>query len=73
MSEDHDVNVGIDTQKDVHVAGVLDQTGRVLATRSFPTTMRGYAQLATWAESFGTIAKVGLEAAGVTEPGCCGS
>ncbi|MGK5520836.1 IS110 family transposase [Micromonospora sp. URMC 107] len=48
MSEDQDVTVGVDTHKDVHVAAVLDQTGRVLGTRSFPTTMRGYAQLATW-------------------------
>ncbi|SIS01941.1 Transposase [Micromonospora avicenniae] len=64
MSEDQNVTVGVDTHKDVHVAAVLDQAGRVLATRGFPTTMRGYAQLATWAESFGTVDKVGLEGSG---------
>ncbi|MFG3559018.1 IS110 family transposase [Micromonospora sp. NPDC047557] len=64
VSENQDVTVGVDTHKDVHVAAVLDQTGRVLGTRGFPTTMRGYAQLATWAESFGTVAKVGLEGSG---------
>ncbi|WP_309139943.1 transposase [Micromonospora sp. 4G55] len=64
MSEDQDVTVGVDTHKDVHVAAVLDQTGRVLGTRGFPTTMRGYAQLATWAESFGTVVKVGMEGSG---------
>ena len=55
---------GVDTHKDVHVAAVLDQAGRVLATKSFPTTVRGYAQLATWAESFGTVVKVGMEGTG---------
>ncbi|MGW3892507.1 IS110 family transposase [Micromonospora chokoriensis] len=49
MSEDQDVTVGVDTHKDVHVAAVLNQTGRVLGTKIFPTTTRGYAQLATWA------------------------
>ncbi|GAA4576349.1 hypothetical protein GCM10023176_47560 [Micromonospora coerulea] len=64
MSEDQNVTVGVDTHKDVHVEAVLDQAGRVLGSRSFPTTMRGYAQLATWAESFGRVAKVGVEGTG---------
>ncbi|MEH0822571.1 MULTISPECIES: hypothetical protein [unclassified Micromonospora] len=34
MSEDQDVTVGVDTHKDVHVAAVLDQAGRVLGSRS---------------------------------------
>lgn len=64
MSEDREVTVGVDTHKDVHVAAVLDSAGRLLDTRSFPTTMRGYAQLATWAEAFGTVTKVGMEGTG---------
>jgi transposase len=64
VNEDQDVTVGVDTHKDVHVAAVLDRAGRLLATRSFPTTTRGYAQLATWAESFGTVSKVGMEGTG---------
>jgi transposase len=64
VNEEQDVTVGVDTHKDVHVAAVLDQAGRVIATRSFPTTMRGYAQLATWAESFGTVVTVGMEGTG---------
>jgi transposase len=64
VSEDQDVTVGVDTHKDLHVAAVLDQAGRALGTRSFPATMRGYAQLATWAESFGTVTKVGMEGTG---------
>jgi hypothetical protein len=58
------VTVGVDTHTDVHVAAVLDQAGRLLGTGSFPATTRGYAQLATWAESFGTVDKVGMEGTG---------
>jgi transposase len=58
------VTVGIDTHTDVHVAAVLDQAGRLLATASFAATTRGYAQLATWAESFGQVDKVGMEGTG---------
>jgi hypothetical protein len=60
MGDQTVVTVGVDTHADVHVAAVLDQTGRLRDTRSFPTTMRGFAQLATWAESFGRVDKVGM-------------
>ena len=58
------VTVGVDTHADVHVAVVLDQLGRLLATESSSATTRGYARLATWAESFGTVDKVGMEGTG---------
>jgi transposase len=58
------VTVGVDTHTDVHVAAVLDQAGQLLATEAFPATTRGYAQLATWAESFGIVDKVGMEGTG---------
>jgi transposase len=58
------VTVGIDTHADVHVAAVLDHAGRLLATASFAATTRGYAQLATWAESFGQVGEVGMEGTG---------
>jgi transposase len=58
------VTVGVDTHTDVHVAAVLGQAGRLLGTASFPATTRGYAQLATWAESFGQVDKVGMEGTG---------
>jgi transposase len=41
------VTVGVDTHTDVHVAAVLDAAGRLLETKGFPATARGYAQLAT--------------------------
>ncbi|MFE9958540.1 transposase [Micromonospora sp. NPDC005299] len=69
MNEDLAVTVGVDSHKDVHVAAVLDQAGRLLGTRSFPTTIRGYAQLATSAESFGTVLAVGMEGTGSHGPG----
>lgn len=58
------VTVGVDTHTDVHVAAVLDPAGRLLGTSAFPATTRGYAQLATWAESFGLVDKVGMEGTG---------
>lgn len=64
MDDKRIVTVGIDTHIDVHVAAVLDQMGRLLATASFAATTRGYAQLATWAESFGEVDKVGMEGTG---------
>jgi transposase len=58
------VTVGVNTDTDVHVAAVPDPAGRLLETKSFPATTRGYAQLATWAESFGQVDKVGMEGTG---------
>jgi transposase len=58
------VTVGVDTHSDVHVAAALDLTGLLLGVESFPATTRGYAQLATWAESFGVVDKVGMEGTG---------
>lgn len=64
MDDELLVTIGVDTHTDVHVAAVLDQTGRLLETASFAATTRGYARLATWAESFGTVDKVGMEGTG---------
>jgi transposase len=55
---------GVDTHKDVHVAAVVDPTGRVLATAGFPTGQAGYERLLTWMNSFGEVAKVGVEGTG---------
>jgi transposase len=35
------VTVGVDTHLDQHVAAVIDQTGRLLATQPFPASTRG--------------------------------
>jgi transposase len=64
-SPDRRVTGGVDTHDDVHVAAVLDSgTGRELDTRSFPTTVDGYAGLHAWIQTHGTIDKIGVESTG---------
>ena len=46
---------GVDTQKDLHVAAVVDEQDRVLGTRSFATTRQGYRQMLAWMRSFGEL------------------
>lgn len=58
------VYAGVDTHMDVHVAAVVDQTGRLLRTRSFPTTPLGLRALARWITRFGAVAKIGVEGTG---------
>ncbi len=65
LQTDRVVTGGVDTHRDVHVAAVLDQLGRVLATGSFPATPVGYRTLTAWMGSYGTIGVVGVEGTGV--------
>jgi transposase len=58
------VTVGVDTHLEVHVAAVVDQTGRLLGTQAFPASTRGYVALVTWAEGFGPVERVGVEGTG---------
>jgi len=58
------VTVGVDTHLDVHVAAVVDQTGRLLSTKEFAASTRGYVALVTWAERFGTVKRIGVEGTG---------
>jgi transposase len=55
---------GVDTHRDVHVAGALDGRGAELGTRSFPTTPAGYRSLLEWLRSFGEIVRIGVEGTG---------
>src|SRR6202050_3146869 len=50
---------GVDTHKDLHVAAVGDEQGRVLETRSFATTRQGYRQMLAWMRAFGELLCVG--------------
>jgi transposase len=59
-----DVTGGVDTHLEVHVAAALDPVGALLGSASFPTTPRGYQDLLGWLESFGPVAKVGIEGTG---------
>jgi transposase len=55
---------GVDTHKDVHVAAVIDDVGRILGTESFPTTRHGYRRLLVWLTGFGELRAVGVEGCG---------
>lgn len=55
---------GVDTHKDVHVAAVIDGTGHILGTKSFPADAAGYRRLLGWLRSFGELTAVGVEGCG---------
>jgi transposase len=61
MSAEVQVTVGVDTHADVHVAAALNQLGRLLATRSVPSTPAGYRALVAWAARLGTVVRFGIE------------
>jgi transposase len=55
---------GVDTHKDLHVAALVDERDRVLASASFAATRQGYRQMLAWMRSFGTLQRVGVESTG---------
>ena len=55
---------GVDTHKDLHVAAVVDELDRVLASQSFATTRDGYKQMLAWMGAFGSLQRVGIEVTG---------
>jgi hypothetical protein len=66
------VTGGVDTHLDVHVAAALDPLGALLGTERFATDPAGYKALLTWLESFGQVAKVGVEGTGSYGAGLAG-
>lgn len=58
------VTVGVDTHLDLHVAAVVDQTGRLPSTQGFAASTRGYVALVAWAERFGPVERIGVEGTG---------
>jgi transposase len=69
--EDRRVIAGVDTPKDIHVAAVLDELGRLLETRSFPTTPDGYRRLARWVTGHGEVLAIGVEGTSSWGAGLC--
>lgn len=63
---DHNRQVtgGVDTHGEVHVAAVIDATGRILGTASFAATGTGYGRLLRWLRRHGDLARVGVEGTG---------
>jgi len=58
------ITLGVDTHAEQHVVAALDQQGRLVGTRTFPTTPSGYAALLRWAHNYGSIERVGVEGTG---------
>ena len=48
------VVIGVDTQKDIHVAVALAPNGGRLGEHRIPTTRKGYDDLIVWSEEFGS-------------------
>lgn len=59
-----EVVLGVDTHKDAHVAAVVTSVGAVLGTAQFMTTAAGYRALLAWAQTFGVVARAGVECTG---------
>lgn len=62
--QDREVVGGVDTHGDVHVAAVIDTTGRILGTAAFPSTLVGYRGLLRWLRRHGRPVRVGVEGTG---------
>ena len=58
------ITAGVDTHADAHAAAALDGIGGLLGVSEFPATPAGYALLAGWLNSFGTVCLVGIEGTG---------
>ncbi len=59
-----EVILGVDTHEDEHVAALVDELGRLRATRSFRVTARGYRELLAWARAHGPVRRAGVEGTG---------
>ncbi|MGP3968217.1 IS110 family transposase [Streptomyces sp. 6N223] len=59
-----EVVLGVDTHKDAHVAAVVCVTGKLIGSRSSPTTADGYQQLLDWVRSAGVVNRAGVECTG---------
>lgn len=50
--------------KDLHVVAVIDQLGKLVETRSWPTNSTGYENMWEWMGRLGAIAVLGVEGTG---------
>jgi transposase len=55
---------GVDAHADAHHLAALDERGGLLATKSFPTTMPGYAPALDWLSGYGQIDAIAVESTG---------
>lgn len=53
--------IGVDTDKQLHVADALSYVGAVLETRRFPINAAGCGELTAWAKSPGDLLTFAIE------------
>ena len=58
------VIIGVDTQKHVHVAVVIDDAGQRLGEHRIPVDTVGYQDLNRWARTWGRVSAFGIEGTG---------
>lgn len=58
------VTGGVDTHGETHHVAALDELGRTLGDREFPTTPSGYSALLSWLRQHGELDRVGVEGTG---------
>jgi transposase len=59
-----EVILGVDTHLNLHVGALISNSGKFLGTLSVTTAAAGYLELITWARSFGTLYRAGVEGTG---------
>ncbi|MET9031196.1 IS110 family transposase [Nocardia sp. NPDC004168] len=58
------IYAGVDTHADTHHVAIVNEHGKKVADREFPTTSAGYAAIERWVTSFGHLARIGIEGTG---------
>ena len=71
VSNEREVILGVDTHLDVHVGAVIDNTGKLLGTKSVSVNANGYQNLFDWASTFGFLKNAGVEGTGTYGSGLC--
>ncbi len=71
LQSQQEVILGVDTHLDVHVGVVISEIGQLLGTRSVSANSAGYLDLLSWASSFGTLTRAGIEGTGTYGAGLC--
>lgn len=67
----NEIILGVDTHLDIHVGVAINQSGKLLGTRSVSTNNAGYLDFLNWASSFGLLTRAGVEGTGTYGAGLC--
>ena len=59
-----EIVLGVDTHKDIHVAAIVDEVGRLLCTSEFQGSERGGRRMLAWARHYGALRRAGVEGTG---------